>query len=144
MPTITASGFLTPLIADADDLPYVLWLPLVYDSVRLQERVTVPIGFCTDLASIPQLVQNVVPKEGKYNAPAVIHDFLYGYGAVNGKPISWSDADAVLLEAMIARGVGVGRRETIYRGVRAGGWWAWFKYRHGMLAPKIVEVDSLA
>lgn len=133
--TPTASRFLTHLAAEADDLPYVLLADLIYDSVRLGARVVVPAGFSTDLASIPRLVQPLIPKEGKYNRPAVVHDWLYANGSIGPKgglvsrPVARATADAVLREAMASLLVDAERAELIYMGVRVGGWYPWRKYR---------------
>src|SRR5690348_11529740 len=39
--------------------------------------VKVPIGFVTDFASIPRVFWTMLPKDGLYTYPAIIHDFLY-------------------------------------------------------------------
>lgn len=130
----TASRFLTHLDAQIDDLPYVLKSELIYDSMRLGARVVVPAGFSTDLASIPRLVQPLIPKEGKYNRAAVVHDYLYALGGFFDRrgvlvEIDRKEADDVLKEAMAALMVDADRAEAIYLGVRLGGWWPWGKYR---------------
>lgn len=37
----------------------------------------VPVGYVTDLASIPRLAQLIIPKLGKWNRAAVLHDALW-------------------------------------------------------------------
>ena len=128
-PAILAARFWNHLDVDADDMPYTLLSPLDYDSVLLQEHIQVPTGFTTDIASIPRLVQPLIPKEGKYNRPAVVHDDLYSTGNVNGTPITRKQADDVLAEAMRAANVDPDRARLIYLGVRVGGWYPWWKYR---------------
>ncbi len=132
MTAIGESAFLTPLIAAVDDLPYVLYQPLIYQSAGLQALITVPAGFTTDLASIPRPLWALLPKEGRYNRPAVIHDWLYRVGAVQGRPIERAAADHALKEAMHAAGVRWSQRWAIYAGVRGGGWLAWRKHRQGV------------
>lgn len=39
--------------------------------------VKVPKGFVTDLASIPRLLWPLLPRDGRYAQPAVIHDYMY-------------------------------------------------------------------
>lgn len=119
------SGFWTKLILE-DDLgfPYTLATPLVYTSALLRRVIVVPTGFRTDLASIPAIVQLLIPKSGAYDKAAVVHDYLY---VKNG--VSREEADAVLREAMEVLGVGGFKRWAIYRGVRAGGWLPWKRYR---------------
>lgn len=131
MPGTNAPRFLNHLIAVDDDIPYTLVQSLDYDSAILGGVVTVPAGFVTDLASIPRIIQNLIPKEGRYNRPAVVHDFLYRLGAYRGAPIPRKTADQVLLEAMYAAGVDADRADVIYAGVRLGGWLPWRRYRRG-------------
>ena len=119
--------FLNHLIADADQIPYTLTVPLLYISGILDGQITVPAGFSTDLASIPQFLQNLIPKEGRYNRPAVVHDYLYGSQVFKGRMITRKQADQVLLEAMRAAGVDWDRAQVIYLGVRIGGWIWWGK-----------------
>jgi hypothetical protein len=39
--------------------------------------VEVPPGFVTDLASIPRLLWPLLPRDGDYMQPAIVHDYLY-------------------------------------------------------------------
>jgi hypothetical protein len=39
--------------------------------------VTVPVGFVTDLASIPRIFYSALRPDGEYTYPAIIHDYLY-------------------------------------------------------------------
>lgn len=82
--------------------------------------ITVPAGFVTDLASIPQLFWNLLPPFGKYTEAAVVHDWLYR-NHLYPRPV----CDAILLEAMQLCGVNWFQRQLIYRNVRAFGWAAW-------------------
>lgn len=114
---------------DDGGLPFTLLQPLIYltkvgaVSGKIN-RITVPTGFKTDLASIPQVLWNVLPPLGKYDRAAVVHDYLYQH---NG--ITRAQADAVLLEAMAVSGVRADQRWVIYAGVRVGGWAPWNGYR---------------
>jgi len=57
--------------------------PLVYSGAGLE--ITVPVGFQTDFASIPRRVlewQLWFQFGGKFNAEAVIHDYLYRIDSV--------------------------------------------------------------
>jgi hypothetical protein len=122
--------FRSPLIfKDEDGLPYTLVVDLVYESDILNRRVTVPTGFKTDLASIPRGLWNVLPKSGRYDRAAVVHDFLY---ATNG--VTRKQADDVLNEAMTYLKVPTWQRRMIYLGVRVGGWKPWNAYRRQQTA----------
>lgn len=112
------------IVSDDYGLPYTLFCPLTYVSDVLKRTILVPAGFQTDLASIPIGLWNLLPKSGKYDRAAVVHDFLY---VNNG--CTRAEADAALYEAMGVLEVGRIRQSLIYRAVRLGGWKSWNKYR---------------
>jgi hypothetical protein len=41
------------------------------------DYVDVPIGFITDFASVPDILDRIILRDGDYNQAAVVHDFLY-------------------------------------------------------------------
>lgn len=122
--------FTTKLIfEDEHGLPFVLHQPLVYlTKVGAPEgkinKITVPAGFKTDLASIPRFFWRVLPPVGRYDKAAVVHDYLYQFNGVTRK-----QADDVLLEGMRVLGVPGWQCNVIYAGVRVGGWKPWNDYR---------------
>lgn len=97
---------------------------LTYYSEILGKEVTVEIGFKTDLGSIPQLLQGIIPKDGKGSYPFIIHDKLYREGKYSRKI-----CDEVLIEACKVTGVWWWRRVLIREGLRVGGWVAYNNYR---------------
>ena len=109
---------------DDTGLPFTLTSPLIYDSALAHLTIIVPIGFKTDLASIPRVLWNVLPPIGRYDHAAVLHDFLYQTDGMTRRI-----ADGVLNEAMAVSHVGRMARWTIYLAVRAGGWHIWQRYR---------------
>ena len=129
METITEPAFRTHLLAEIDELPYIVEADLVYASVILAGVVTVPIGFKTDLYSIPLGLWNILPREGKANAAAVIHDWLYQNGSFQGRSLDQRTCDRVLGEAMKCGGMPAWRRVLIVAGLRVGGFLAWNRYR---------------
>jgi Protein of unknown function (DUF1353) len=42
-----------------------------------QDSLTVPVGFVTDLASIPPALQSFIRQNGPSLLPAVVHDYLH-------------------------------------------------------------------
>ena len=95
----------------AQDLVYVASLP------HYELHVSVPVGFKTDLASIPRLFWWIVPPDGSYTPAAVVHDYLYR------RPITdRATADRIFLEAMKHCGTWTVVRMGIYATVRAFGW----------------------
>jgi hypothetical protein len=82
--------------------------------------VEVPTGFVTDFASIPRAFWALLPPDGLYTYPAIIHDYLYWE-----QPVSKSEADLILRYAMEDFKVDKITIETIYNGVKFGGAGAW-------------------
>ena len=82
-----------------------------------EDKIVVPRGFITDLASVPWPFSMFVPKSGKYNAPAVLHDFI-----CSQKIRSRAECDRIFLEAMEVVGVPLFKRRIMYRAVRMFGW----------------------
>lgn len=85
-------------------------------------KFDVPVGFSTDLASIPRLFQSIVPKVGRHIQPSIAHDFCYEGGVPD---MTRAEADLLFLEGMKAVGVWWLRRRVMYWAVRVGGkgWW---------------------
>ena len=110
--------FVTPLQLEAT-LPG-RW-KLIHDLVwEGGQRIVVPAGFETDLASIPRLLRGILHQNGLSRAPAVLHDFLYAT-----QIMTRSEADGVFREALEAEGMGWLGRFLYWSGVRVGGWVAW-------------------
>lgn len=78
--------------------------------------IRVPAGFLTDLASVPQILWNLVPPHGKYAKAAIVHDYLYSFG-IGTKEY----ADNVFLEGMTVLGVPKWKRMVMYTAVRLFG-----------------------
>jgi hypothetical protein len=112
------------LMEDLDGERFVLLARLVYHSEALNMSWSIPEGFQTDLASIPRLLWALLPKTGAYDRAAVVHDYLYFHNGVTR-----GQADGVLREAMKDLGVSWITRQTIWAGVRSGGWVPWNRYR---------------
>ncbi len=82
--------------------------------------VTVPKGFVTDLASIPQIFFSLLRPDGEYAYPAIIHDYLYW-----DQPISREEADEIFKLAMQDFEVNAAVKWLIHQTVRWGGEFAW-------------------
>lgn len=93
---------------------FMLAYPLLYAAGDGKERIEVPKGFVTDLASIPrELWWWQAPHEGTMG-PAIVHDFLYWE-----QPCSKNEADAVMFVAMKQVGMSGGSIEGVYLGIRS-------------------------
>lgn len=85
------------------------------------KAVTVPTGFVTDLASVPQwLWSSGVRPEGPYAYAAIVHDYLYWV-----QDRSREEADGIYLMAMEDSKVEKSLRDRIHSAVRLAGQSAW-------------------
>lgn len=85
-----------------------------------QDSLTVPVGFVTDLASIPPALQSFIQQNGPYLLPAVVHDYLYWK-----QTCTRDQSDQILLLAMIEHAVPEAQRFAIYQAVHFAGMFAW-------------------
>ena len=113
-------------IAPVDFRPFVdgrNWIvrqPLVYTIGVSKDSITVPPGFVTDFASIPQVFHSLLRQNGLYLLPAVVHDYLYWT-----QSCTRDQADQILNLGMIENKVPGPQRLAIYAAVRAAGSFAW-------------------
>ena len=115
--------FLTKLqVEQINEDDWQLLSSLKYYSLILDRELVVPMGFVTDFASVPRLPIIYWFTGGKANAPAVLHDWFYRTGT---ESVSRAQADAVLKEAMEARGYWYASSWMMYLGVRVGGYWSY-------------------
>jgi hypothetical protein len=88
-------------------------------------KLYIPGGWHTDLASVPVWARWLIPRSGKYNQAAVLHDWIYRSGGImrdeNGDIIcilSRKQADQLFYEAMKLLKVPKWKRKVMYRAVR--------------------------
>ena len=87
------------------------------------DKITVPKGFKTDLASVPWPASMLIPMSGLYNQAAVVHDFLY-----STQTRTRLASDRIFLEAMKVLQVNIFKRLIMYRAVRMWSWIPWNRY----------------
>lgn len=109
-----------------DDGKWRVRAPIIYHvgNIKSLDIISVPKGFITDFASIPQFFRNIIETVGKHGKGAVLHDYLYYTGE---RPRD--EADEIFNEAMGVLGVSGWKRMIMYRAVRMFGWYAWNKHR---------------
>jgi hypothetical protein len=90
------------------------------DSAKELKKVEVPAGFITDFASVPRIFWSILPRDGLYVYPAIIHDYMY-WMQDGARDI----ADETLREGMQDFKVDTISINAIYWAVRAGGGSAW-------------------
>ena len=92
----------------------------IRDRDQATPTVVVPTGFITDFASIPRIFWQLLPSDGIYTYPAVIHDYLYWSQHTERKT-----ADKIFRYAMQDFNVDDSTVTAIYTAVRLGGGLAW-------------------
>ena len=111
--SVPQSGDIRTLMADMN-----------YLSDLVNENIVVKSGLRTDLGSIPQLLQNIFPKDGKAMFAYILHDHLYKIGMYER-----DICDDILEEAMEVLGVNWFTRKSVRSGLKIGGWVAWNAHR---------------
>jgi len=91
---------------------------------KKRKPITVPNGFVTDFASIPQPFWSIVSPWGKYAPATVLHDYLYFNGFM-----SREESDKIFLTVMKRLKVSRWKRNIMYTAVRVFGNIVWKKYR---------------
>ena len=76
------------------------------------ETITVPVGFTTDLASIPALFLPFVANKQEYQQAAVLHDWLVNKPETH--PYNHKEASKIFYEAMLVLGVPKYRARSLY------------------------------
>lgn len=99
--------------------------PVRYASDVLNCIVEVPVGYVTDLASVPRWPFIFDLAGGLADEPAVVHDWLYTVHAAGGKPITRPQADATLREAISVSDGSHAPGWLMWAGVRLGGSRSW-------------------
>ena len=104
----------------SDGMHWIVREPLTYTIGISSDSVTVPVGFVTDFASIPQALQSIIRANGPYILPAVVHDYLYWK-----QTCTRQQADQILLLGMIENQVREIHRSAIHGAVTVAGGFAW-------------------
>jgi hypothetical protein len=84
------------------------------------DAVTVPAGFVTDFASIPRIFWSLLPPDGQYTYPAIVHDYLY-WTQTGSKDA----ADSIFKFGMEDFGIAIPTIYAIYNAVHLFGRNAW-------------------
>ncbi len=109
-------GFQGPLrVEQVEGRKVKLLEPLAFVSGN-DEAFSVPTGFVSDLASVPQRLQSVIGVWDDHAPAAVLHDWLYATNAVDR-----SKADALFFEAMTSLKLNPRKAWIMWCAVRLGG-----------------------
>lgn len=134
--------FLTPLVIEAAATPdfWIVRAPLVWCDATYG-RLEVPVGFFTDLASIPRIARNLpaFDPNGHSRRAAVVHDWLY---QLQAHPKEW--ADSFLRDAMIAEGCSKIDADAFYEAVHLFGHSSWVSDHQRSMAASFVDAATYA
>ena len=111
-----------PTVTKVTDDYFMVAHPLKYSSSDSKYDVIVPVGFFTDLTSIPRSLWWWESPIDKSMAPAIVHDYLYWE-----QPCSKKEADVILYLALGDAGMDDAKRWLIYKGVDLAGQDSWDK-----------------
>lgn len=110
-------SFLTRLRIEEVDEEHRNWKLLDnLDYAGNQQVFSIPRGFVTNFASVPQIFWSMIAPWGRHMKPAVMHDYFYRTAIV-----SRLDADRLFYRMMKQLGVSWWKRQVIYRAVRLFG-----------------------
>lgn len=85
--------------------------------------IVVPVGYRTDLASVPRLAWRIVPRDHVHaRRAAVVHDYIYTDLTHRFTKL---EADQIFREALLEEGMGGVLAWLMYRAVRIGGRGNW-------------------
>lgn len=92
-----------------------------------------PMGFVTDLYSVPWPLTLLIPRDEQDNRPSAIHDAAYatvGFRKTAAdEGFSRAQCDLLIFITALQCGLGLRRALSIYLGVRIGGWLPWGKLK---------------
>ena len=95
--------------------------------------IVVPVGFDTDLASLPKLAMAIFGKLGHWDEAAICHDYLYRKAICRNRnlfiPIKRRTADKFFHQAMLDDNVKPLYAHCFYCYCCLFGWWPWRRYR---------------
>jgi len=128
-----------PIDANLGHVIYALRRPFCYSWIAKDGSdhcIFIEKGFENDGASVPRIVWNIIPPDGRHRAAAIVHDDLYGRKTLHymwkggrwvicSTPWTRKEADKLFLAIMKEYKVPWLKRHVAYRAVRMGGWLAW-------------------
>ncbi|MDP9525356.1 MULTISPECIES: DUF1353 domain-containing protein [Pseudomonas] len=85
--------------------------------------ITVPVGYLSDLASVPHLARRIVdPQTPAARRPSVVHDRIYTHETHR---FTKAEADRIFYDALREEGMNTALAWLMYQAVRIGGRGTW-------------------
>lgn len=104
-------------------------------------KITIPIGFEYDKASIPRPAWWYLSRDDKHILiAALVHDYLYTNQRIGGKWITRKEADQIFYELIRQAGMRYTKAKLAYMAVRLGGWRYFNKTAHAIGNTHYIEV----
>lgn len=112
---VVSCSITKPTVTQINQEPAIFMVahPLIYKLNGTGTEIQVPVGFITDLASIPKVLWWWESPHERTLAPAILHDYLYWVQAC-----SKDESDAVMYLAMKDVGMDGIDLKSIYAGIR--------------------------
>ena len=129
--------FVTDLELRATSRPdfWAVVSPLVWETPG--QRIIVPKGFLTDLASIPKILRNIFDPDGCSRQPAVMHDWNY-----RTHTMTREQCDQLLHDSLLACGESAVAAWCYQKGVRLGGSLSYTDHPMGVQPFDFDNIDS--
>ncbi|MFJ2365928.1 DUF1353 domain-containing protein [Pseudomonas sp. NPDC087697] len=90
---------------------------------RASQLIVVPIGYLSDLASVPRLARWLIDREEpEARRPSVIHDFIYTHLTHRFTKV---EADRIFYDALREEGMNTALAWLMWKAVRLGGRGTW-------------------
>lgn len=117
---------------------FILLEPMRYVVGNTSVAITVPAGFVTDYASVPEKLWSIYSPHDQYSRAAILHDYLYWT-----QKCKRSQANRLFLIAMKESNVPEVTRQYIFAGVESGGEAPWEenKAERRKGSPRIVPIN---
>lgn len=108
----------TPTFRQAGERTWEMTKDLMYAGET--QGFEIPAGFVTDFATVPRVLQWLVPTYGGYTRAAVLHDYLIEHELSRERPrLTSRDVDGLFRRVMREEGVPWPRRWVMWAAVRA-------------------------
>jgi hypothetical protein len=117
---------------------FILLEPMTYMIGATGIGITIPAGFVTDYASIPEKLWSLYSPHDQYSRAAIVHDYLY-WSQLCSRP----QADNLFMIAMIESEVPESTAEKVFAGVRLFGDSSWEDNNNQRKSkmPKVIPID---
>ena len=100
-------------------------IALQFDYLGTTYTANIPVGWVTDLGSVPSWARNIVSNTGAVDIAFILHDAGYGteWSTIcpEAKNFSRKDIDTILYCKLKERGLGCIKAVIVYDAVRIGG-----------------------